>query len=337
MQLKLTFRDIYNVLEPYTLEYEIRDSKLGKVWCDHLIENFFLNDHPVEKVYCLKGWQHTWDSQYSRNLDFLCSELNKHIKIINKDMPQHGYPYIDLKFNVKSLKKRGRDLLNKIHHHFELLIGQLWDPSDWYPLAQEETRYSIRMLNNYCHEIESVLDSIEDFNPRFSVGLNGIDSRGRYFTNKKMSELTLEEYQDFSETRESGTLLLYYAQLGKSHREVFNDKDEEIDKKNISGIRYVTGEFIGNFESGESFREHEEYVKWLQANDFDINDPTLALEWGVVADLINDVDLEELIKRDDFYQMTLINNGQVLHNKTFDYTWRNQFKWEQDNYNQEVK
>jgi len=336
MNLELVFRDTNNVHSDYTLEYKLRDTRLAQSWYNMLVENFFNSQFPIEKTYCLKGWQQSWDSDYNRNLEFLCEELNKHIDVINNDMPNKGYDYIDLNFTVEGLKNKESQhlLLNKIHHHFELLIGQIWNPSKWYSLAEPATTFSIRMLNNYCHEIEAALEVLEYSQlPHLSIGLNGVNDQGEHFFEKKRHDITTKEYRDFSATGPAGAITLYYAQLGKHHKEAYQDNDSDIDADNISGIRYATGEMLIHFVELQDFRLNTDYKRWLLRNGFDRKDRSLALDHGIVADPIGDIDINELVKRNDLYKIRALEQGEVVHEVEYNYTWEDQLNWEKEHYN----
>ena len=329
----LTLRDTNGQYDDYSLRYNIRDTSLGNLWKNCMIENFFESGHPIEKTYCLHGWQTTWDTNYPRSLNYICDSLNKHIETINNELPALGYPVIDLHFSVEGLQGNSQEeLLNKIHHHFETLIGQVWDPSPWW-LREDisnPTRFSIRMLNNLCHEIEGIIESIESDIDRPGIfgSLNGVNKSGRYLENKNCVELTLENYNDFTEVIPFGALRLYYAQLGKDHKEVYRDGDTDIERKNISGTRYVTGEWTSSFTRESNVFKDPNYVKWLKDNDWDINDPTLALKAGIVADLICDDTppniVSEMLKRNDLYKLNLDGREMV-----YDYTWADQEQWQE--------
>lgn len=328
MNLLITLRDTNKKYSNYTLYYKVRNDPLGKLWAEHLYQNFLCSNHPLEKTYCLQGWVQDWNSNENRNLNYLCNRINYFIKNINTELPKHGYPHIDLEFTVEKLQQDSQEeLLNKIHHHFEILIGQVWEVSEWYKLNLSSlTRYSIRMLNNYCHEIEALIRSINNKRRTINLSLNGINSEGKHFKDKLRSELSLNEYNCFQDDMPFGCISLYYAQLGKSHIEVYRDEDTDIERKNISGIRYVTGEAIIPFYSSKGNLQDSGFVKWLKDNDWDINDPTLALKHGVVADLQytnKDAILEEISKRNDVYQIYL--NGK---SKVYNYTWQDEEQWE---------
>jgi hypothetical protein len=342
----LVFRDSDKLVDNYELSWSILDTALANEWLDLLKKNVLQSDHPIEKTFCLKGWQTDWYSKKGRNLTYLCNCLNHHISIINKEMTKHGYPYIDLIFTVEKLKgKEYRDLMNGIHHHFELLIGQSWNVSKWYQLADEDTRFSIRMLNNFCHEIESIVKNLSSQKYKkifsffdhhapmgISVGLNGLDFKGRYFESKIKKEITLDQYNDFQNQSCWGDIRIYYAQLGKSHLDAFDDKDGHIDKENISGYRYLTGEFCialpGMFKTSHYPLG---FKRWLKKNGYDINDKSLGIGYPIVATFDNPNNTKrkniatELQKRDDLYQIRLEDQtGNVLESRIFNYYWFDQ-------------
>ena len=328
MNLSITLRDTNKKHSNYTLYYKLREDALATLWANNFKKNFLQSNHPLEKTYSLQGWVQEWNSNDNRNLNYLCSRMNYFIKNINDGMSTHGYPYIDLNFTVENLQGDSQEeLLNKVHHHFETLIGQVWEVSEWYKLdISEQTRYSIRMLNNYCHEIESLIRSIENKKRTINLSLNGINEKGLHFNDKTRSELSLEEYNCFSDSIPFGCITLYYAQLGKQHYEVYFDKDTDIERKNISGIRYVTGECWIPFWEHKGNLQDAGFVKWLEDNKWDKNDPTLALQHGIIADLQytnKDSILEEISKRNDVYEICF--DGLT---KQYNYTWQEEEQWE---------
>ena len=70
-ELVLTLRDINRQFDDYDLVYKIRDKNLATVWKEHFQTNFINSDHPIEKNYCLQGWQTEWESNYPRSLQHL--------------------------------------------------------------------------------------------------------------------------------------------------------------------------------------------------------------------------------------------------------------------------
>lgn len=340
MILQIVLRDTSGRLENYPVRFKIRDTKLAESWTNLLIKNVLTSDHPIEKTYCLHGWQQDWNSTYSRNLDYLCQQLNLAIEQVNSTMPAKGYPYIDLHFSVEKLRSKDyRTLMNDIHHHFEVLIGQIWNPSPWFGMADEKTRSAIRMLNNYCHEIEYNVKSVVK-NRKFKwvpfvnvgyhigVSLNGVNEQGKYFSDKISNQITIEEYECFSDSADWGSVTIYYAQLGKSHREAYDDNDEHIDKGNISSYQRLTGEFNISFYGKSKITD--DFKHWLKVNDFDINDRSLGIGYPVVADIITTGSTKstirkEMLARDDVYSIDLLDDkSRIILTKLCKYTWKDQ-------------
>lgn len=337
MKLFLILRDSKNLHPNYKIKFNILNNPLANRWTELLIDNIFGIDHPLEKDNCLKGWVTSWDSTLPRNIEFLCFSINTCIGKINDSLGPLGYPYIDLEFSKEKLQgNEYRELMNKIHHHFEILIGQTWKPSKWFLMADASTKQNIRLINNLCHEIENTVDAIQlnEKHPTFSnqyifASLMGPNFEGKYITGKKREELTFEQLTSFSDFSRWGDVNIYYAQLGKRHIEVFRDQDQEIDFENISGYRYLTGEFVVSFSGvtiDKEVRLPESFFEWLDKHGFDRNDPTLALGFPRVAEVICD-DRLELIKnlklRDDLYQIGLEDDqGNVTYLKTYDFFWQ---------------
>lgn len=331
MKLLVTLRDSTNQLENFTVKFRVLENSLADKWSDLLIKNFFLNEHPIEKVFCLQGWQTDLDSNHGRSMSYLCQRLNESIAIINDDLNNKGYEYIDLHFDLITMKnsQASRNLLNQIHHHFEILIGQVWNPSKWYGLAEERTRSSIRNLNNICHEMEGILRFTNDPNCGcgINVGLNGPDFSGKYFAEKIKVDLEKDDYDHFQDYLDWGDCVIYYSQLGKRHIEAYNDKDDCIHDENISGYRFLTGEFILCFR--EVKKQSPQFFEWLKSKGFDPNDKTLGLGYPVVAKLEsfkNKKEIERELKlRDDLYSIELQDDlGKRLYFKVYPYTWLEQ-------------
>lgn len=341
MKCYITLRDTENKLSNLRLEFNIVDNVLGKAWSEHVIKNFINSNHPIEKEYSLKGWIDSWDSESDRNLEFLCDELNRAISVVNQNLFDQGYPFINLHYTIDKLQSSEyRDLMNQIHHHFENMIGQIWSPGVWYELADLRTKNNIRLLNNICHEIENCVHTIsekssaEHNNLWIYASLMGPNSNGKYFKEKKITDLELEHYKCFSRFKDWGTIELYYSQLGKRHVEVWHDCDQHIDYENISGYRYLTGEFKCNFDPStlyHSITHSSDYLDWLKKHHWDYNDPMLAIDYPIVANINNVTTLNQRIElaheihnRNDLYMIEIEINNQ-LYSKSYEYTWIEQW------------
>jgi hypothetical protein len=56
--------------------------------------------------------------------------------------------------------KLNHEPMNRLHRYFEDLQGETWNISPYYKLADYETKWAIRQLNDLCHELESWVLSI---------------------------------------------------------------------------------------------------------------------------------------------------------------------------------
>lgn len=343
------FRDAEEKYAPITLHWDVVDSALGQFWQECLTKQFLAkdnisNNHPLEKSYCFQAWQHSWnDTNYTRNIDVLCDQMNQAIAWINEDQGLKDYPHIDLHFNKELLRSHNQvqDHMNQIHHHFENLIGQVWQPAKWFDQAGAKAQWGIHALNNLCHEIEGNIASIHD-PQRGGVFLSFSGRRHDGVKPEQLVRYDLEDqhYDGFVDEQANwGDITAYYSQLGKMHHEVYNDKDEHIDKSNVSGMRYMTGECILSFRKGmppgvKEPRLTEDFKTWLRKNDWDPEDKRLALGTGKLAKLnldILEMDWQELDRRvkycDDVYEIGFEDQDlNIIHKRTFDYTWRDQ--WE---------
>lgn len=345
----LTLRKENNTDDRITIYMTPTGHALSQFWMDTMKENFLQEGNisdskPLNKKFCFHAWQSDWnDITASRNLDVLCEEVNIAIEQVNHYYVPFGYPYIDLFFSKDALNSsQYRSMMNDLHHNFELLIGQVENPSPWYDMPKvEAARYYVQQLNALCHEIEAIVNKIEYNNGEKAILINYACSRfdATYEPEGKRHDLTLEHYECFEDTAHQwGMLTAYYSQLGKQHIEVYVDNDSDIHDENITGIQYMLGECIltlGNNEPGVHVpRLHTEYKEWLIANGFDVNDPTLALGLGVLANIVvednkhlgdNWKDIDNTIKQyNDIYEVGFCDAGTLepTVSQVYDYTWR---------------
>ena len=119
----------------------------------------------------------------TRGLNQMLPELNRHIRAINKSnldyrIEEHFTPE-SVWFDPKEYTfdrdpdyfKHG--IMNNLHNHFEVLQGTVENISEYYTQADPYVKYSIRQLNNLCHEIEShVLSKVKHSrNPHWTLSL----------------------------------------------------------------------------------------------------------------------------------------------------------------------
>ena len=272
----------------------------------------------LEKNYCFIGFA---DSH--RNLQFLCNELNLAVAQINKfnlsqtwqnaglenyciektfvpnDFMQSETLPIGKAVNGDESKTPGcrlkHETCNELHRYFEDLQGQAWNLSKYYYLADNDTKYAIRQLNNLCHEIEGWVNAYRKskFEPEWIR-----PSQITTFLHAPRKPLQKNDYNLFLQNRydrELGGVYLHWSQVGKTLYEVFRDHDDAVGEGGINHQQLYSGEF--DIEWGQSVTEKNDFKqedtkkfkKWLKDNNYDWNDPKLAL--GYIK--LGQVDLEK--------------------------------------------
>ena len=353
-EFNIIMRDLTEQHDDIEVKWDVCDNHAGREWFAALRYNFIGPDaicpnHPLEKTHCLNGWVDTVENTNNpglRDIPTMCSELNWAIERVNDFYKDKGYPHIDLHFSPEALQgDQYRDLMNQLHHHFELLIGQVWNVSDWFKMANHETIYAIRILNNNCHQIENVINSLDSEHDEktrhqsIMISFNGINFTNPDHEKKSMVRFNVSDkaYDCWSAAYEWGNLYAFYCQLGKRHIEAWMDDDPHIDHDNISGIRFFTGEATMNLctmfppGSGLPAAQRPKFIEWLVKHGFDPNDKKNAYGHGCVARIRVPEEFNgdyrqyhnEIKKRNDVWHMGWKHKG-VSCGRHFDYTWKDQ-------------
>lgn len=339
------------------LDYHIipTDSKLAQDWIVAL-KLILTNGNLLEKNFCFLGFPDT-----SRTIGYLCQQLNQAITQINlfnrtKIWQNAGLDayIIEEYFSIDNVRfgdeyPAGYDsenlgmglkhgIMNRIHNHFELLQGTVWNLSRYYKLADYDTKYAIRQLNNICHELESLVLS-----QRKKLLLPDWirPSQITTFLHADRYDLTEEHRKLFKQNgydRRLGYVYMHWAQIGKTLFEVFRDEnapkltDTICDA--INHLKYYSGEFDVEWGAdviyGDSTvpwhnQQIDEFRAWLIDNGQDPDNPLLSLGHLPVGsiDLLTDFGTEDshkiwsiLNKYLDIYKIEVDGITNV-----FDYCW----------------
>jgi hypothetical protein len=353
-----------------TVQYFIEplDNSLAKDWVLAL-EKLLSSNSLIEKNFCFVGFPKT-----NRNLDLLCNELNSAIFQINKfnsscawidaglkfytiedyfipDSVRYGLEYpLATRFGNPPTNSQDRylighlalttkhEILNRLHNHFEKLQGTVNELSQYYVVADYETKYSIRQLNVLCHEIETLILSQQkqSCTPEWSR-----PSQITTWLHAPRHKLTDEHRQLFVKNgfnRQFGSVYMHWTQIGKTLFEVFRDENApELDNaicEAITHLEYYSGEF--DVEWGESMIYgnpktpwHDElqnlFRQWLEKHGYNYQDPSLSL--GHLP--IGQINLLKSFGTEDKFEI-----WDILHShldiysievngvkKTYDYCW----------------
>jgi hypothetical protein len=353
--VKVTLRNPTNYSDQLTYTIIPHDNILAQDWIVALKE-LLKSRNLLEKNYCFMGFPKT-----ARNLDYLCKELNRHIQQINTfnasgiwqasgldsyvieewftpDVVRFSAEYPVGHGHERSLGLRIKhEIMNRLHNHFERLQGTVWALSDYYRLADYETKYSIRQLNNLCHETETLVLSQRKaaMEPEWVR-----PSQITTFLHAQRYDLRDEHRELFNVNgydRQFAHVYMHWTQIGKTLFEVFRDEHapELTDTicEAITELKYYSGEF--DIEWGNDVvyggkqpwhtEEQDQFREWLIKNNRDPRDIRLSL--GYLP--IGSVDVAQDFGTDD---PILIRNilGDYLDiysievdgiKGTFDYCW----------------
>ena len=289
--IELGFRNIENKIE--YINIQPNDNELSNIWLSQL--DFLLATHNrkiFQKNFSLLGFHNDY-----RTVAHICDDLDRSIATINY--------YSDYKIveNFGPLRNGyDQDLLNILHHHFEVMQGQLWNPGNELANANGDTRLAICFLNHCCHELEAwyETENIKDEGYRngyFYYNLLGIQDR---------IELDPKFKKDFTKDVTDGMVYLHYAQTGKTWFEAYLDNDDIVESAGISEHRVISGEFNCYFGTGYELPSDEKFSSWLESKGVDPNDEQLGLGYAPVGKVTNltDGEAQDFFKEyNDFYSI----------------------------------
>ena len=357
--VKVTLRNPLNHSD--LLDYYIvpDDHQLAQDWLTAL-KRTLENKKQIEKNFCFLGFPKT-----ARTLEYLCGELNSAVETINLfDFTQHGLEnyIIEEWFHPNTVRfsdsytvegtvmsealgtrrqhiglQPKHTVLNQLHNHFERLQGTVNSLSLYYKVADYETKYAIRQLNNICHEIENVILSQrkELLNPGW-IRPTQITT----FLAAERHPLTDEHRQGFITNgfdRRFAHVYMHWTQIGKTYFEVWRDEGApKLDStvcEAITNLEYYSGEF--DVEWGKDValdmgypwhnKEQQEFKDWLISNSLDPKDAKLSLGYLPLGkvDLLRSFGTDDMFiiwdklsAHLDIYQIEIDGIGH-----TFDYCW----------------
>lgn len=320
--------------ETKDLLFNIKGHLVAQKWAGFLHQDYLSRNARLDKKFMLHGWIYDPEDITQRNMPFMIDEMNFHIDAVNTYAERHGIDYhIDMRFDLATVDQKR---LNEIHHHFEQLIGQIWNRSPLYSQFDDLHKWSINNLNWLCHEMEGQIRGLRaDRDGSVSSSIVWCVEMDDIVRHQMISE----DYELFQmKDLEFGDVRMHYAQTGKTHREAYNDKDEDIFDSNITGYRYLSGEF--GVHLGVANPDHngpgwwQRYEQWLVEKGIDITDRTLGLGWQVFAkldrtpwgDKTERQIGKELHECDDLYSTALLNESdEVIAETKWNYTWRDEY------------
>jgi hypothetical protein len=344
------------VLKSDQVDYliEPNDSLIAQEWIVAL-KDILQSENQLEKNFCFMGFPFS-----ARNLNYLCTELNTaiyKINIFNRTKIWQGAglaPYVIEEYFTPDVVRFGDEytigytsealglgikhsVMNTLHNHFERLQGTVWSLSAYYKLADYETKYAIRQLNNLCHEMESLCISQRKIvtSPQWVR-----PSQITTFLDAPRLDLKCEHRKGFvtnGYNRQFGHVYMHWTQIGKTLFEVFRDegapKLTDTVCEAITELKYYSGEFDVEWANdivlgGEApwhDKQQNAFRAWLIDNGKDPADPKLSLGY---------LPLGKVLLRESFGTIHVPSIWQIISNhldiykieiddvsRTFDYCW----------------
>jgi hypothetical protein len=286
-QIKVVLRDPLDKKDQINYIIDVEEHALAQAWITAL-KSLLESGNLLEKNFCFMGFPTT-----GRNIEFLCTALNRHIKQINQGLDGYAIDDVFSPANVfahdHSPMGVNHDLFNRLHNHFEILQGTVDNFSTWYINADYKTKYSIRQLNLICHEMENLILGLRKAatNP-FWVRPSQITTwinAPRY----KLEDVHRQGFVSNGYDRVLGGVYMHWAQIGKTLMEVFRDEGApELTTtvcEAITHLEYYSGEFDvewgNNITVGGGHPWHDKTIgafrEWLIENNLDPQDPKLSL------------------------------------------------------------
>jgi len=260
--------------EIFTLKWNILNEDYAWMWMKEL-RNLMQHKEPL----------------YSRFTGFNISEeeegklfknLSKAIELINAE----GLYKIEEKFQAPFDQK----MANLIHHHFEVLYGDVHNPSEIFKASSPLVQSTITKLNHYVHDLESIHRNMENEDAFSAVIVE--------FLERRQLKLTTEMLRSFSMDIDFGDIVLHYGIIGKTWWETFLDEDEEIFLSGIRPLNVLSGEFDIHFgEQKLSKEKKREFFDFLKKNKLDPEDPSLSLGHLCLAKLNSSLSNESIKKK----------------------------------------
>ena len=333
-RLRVRLRNYTDPTVTRDLLFNIKQDPVAQKWAGFLHTDYLERNAKLDKKFMLHGWIYDADDYTQRNMGLMIGEMNFHIHAINTYAQRNGIDYhIDMSFDLESTDQQK---LNAIHHHFEQLIGQIWNRSPLYDQFDEVHKWSINNLNWLCHEMEGQLHGQR-------AHRSGSVSSSIVWCVEMQDivrhEMVPEDYDLFQmKDMEFGDVRMHYAQTGKTHREAYHDNDSDIFDSNITGYRYLSGEF--GIHLGVANPNHngpawwQGYEDWLTEKGIDVTDKTLGLGWQIFATLDRtpwgDATEAEIGRSlhacDDLLSTALLDaDDNVIAETEWTYTWRDEY------------
>jgi hypothetical protein len=272
--IKLIFRNINN--ETIEANITLHNSPITDKWKPLFKGLLQSKNTEYVKTFSLVG-----GFSQNRKPEQIVHELVDGVKLLKNAEWYPEYDKINEDFE-SLLHTFDREMLNNLHHHFDQLQGQFWNPTSFLSQANGEERFAISKLNLCCHELEAYYDSLDNKK-------NNIDHSLYFYYSvaniPHYEKITLDDKMSFTRNISNGMVYLHYAQTGKTWYEAYTDEDEIVPTENITEHRTISGEFSCHIGPEFEMMMGDGFKKYITDRGKDPNDPSLAIGYCPIGKL----------------------------------------------------
>jgi hypothetical protein len=214
----------YSGEDDLTLTYNINDTSIAQRWAKLLAES--VEKYSIDDPERLYGFD-TETIERTRAVD----AINRCIDIINEYRPN----FVERRMTTQL----HQDDLNYLHHIFEVYHGMLNEPHEFFTDAPKEVQHALGQLNIEVHRCEAMSPgSIRKLMPRHVVTYYD-QPRGQ-----EHRQLQDEDYEEFTDLTEFGTVYLLYVEIGKTLQDLAFDNDQHIGDEAYKPFRHYASDFV---------------------------------------------------------------------------------------------
>lgn len=259
--------------DTYIIHFAVYDNEISKKWYTELKKTCEVSQIVYEPDRIYDFSRNYWNEQK------IVDELNICIDSINKK---------EILIKEKAYSSMDQNLLNILHHYFEILRGGVLTPGKFWLSADDAQRYFLGRYNILIHRMESILVHKDQLCPRVVCTFCGYERK----------ELILEDYDYFKTSLIAGEAYINYCEVGKPLYDVFRDGDKIVGDDNIRPLRYYSPDFgfhlvdIKFSDMTEWWKENREKLETLK---FYENDKKNAIGSIPVAKVQSEKTMEEIV------------------------------------------
>lgn len=225
-ELHIEYSSPTNSCDPITLKFDLIDNSVTHKWINKLEQS--IGKIPID------------DPERFYGFDDLETERQKAIKAINNciDVINNYSPNFVTKKIDKVIEQ---ETLNYLHHIFEVYHGLLDQPHEFYKNAPKEVQRALGNLNIQVHRCERMVHD----NRRVVLPTQ----LTTFFGMNRNDTLDVEDYENFTDVYEFGTVYLLYVEIGKTLQDLAIDEDHFIGDDAYRPFRHYSSDFVVRFFS----------------------------------------------------------------------------------------